>query len=69
MTNPFFEYDAPPFTTDPTCVDQLIVHSNSISLNTFIIDNGGLGKKVGWQTDDELDIGLFTITINAATTC
>ena len=69
MTNPIFEYDAPSFATDPTCEDQLIVHTNSVSFNTFITDNGGVEKKVSWQTDDELDIGLYTITINAATSC
>ena len=65
-----FEYDAPPFTTDASCEDQLIVHTNSVVVKKpFILDNGGVGKKVSWQTNDELDVGQYTITIDAATSC
>ena len=40
------------------------VYTNSVSPTAaWFSDNSGSGKVVGWQTNDEIDMGQYTITI------
>ena len=48
------------------------MYTNAVSTNTWITgytDFGGLGKIVGWQTDDPANILQYTVTITATDYC
>lgn len=65
VTNPQVSYDAPPFTVDAAC-PQIMTYSNTIApVNTWIDDSAGIGKLVSWQTLDEVNVNLYTVTIDA----
>ena len=68
VTLPYADYDPPPFAVDPTCPLSL-VYTNIVVPNNFITDNGGVGKVVGWETSDTLNVGSYTITITADNSC
>ena len=68
VTNPLGSYDAPPFTSEPEC-PQDITHTNTVSANTWINNFLGVGKLVEWQTNEELHVGQYTVTIFAENMC
>lgn len=38
-------------------------------MNNFIDDNGSDGKYLTWQTDENANVALYTVTIIATDTC
>ena len=71
VTGPYAEYDPPVFEANSGC-PQILSYTNSVSANTWITgftDNGGLGKIVGWQTDEYANIAQYTVTITASNQC
>lgn len=72
IRNVLGDYDAPAFPVDPVCGETVVTYTNSVTGPNFITgvsDNLGDGKLVGWYSADEVDIGNYIVTINAATTC
>ena len=57
-------YDAPPFTVNASC-SQPMVYTNNVSTNNFISNSAGTGKYLSWQTNDDLNIRQYVISINA----
>ena len=57
---------------NPECL-QTIDHSNSVSpVNTWLTgltDNLGVGKLISWQTNDEINVAVHTVTISATNVC
>ena len=67
VTNPLAEYEVADFgLSKPSCP---VAYYNSASpVNTWLTgvsDYSGSGKKVGWSTLTETDVGTYTITILA----
>ena len=60
VTNPYADYQFPAFTkTQTTCAES---YTNSITpTNSWITDSAGVGETVGWQTNDNLNVGFYTI--------
>ena len=65
---PLGDYDAPAFTTDPTC-PQTMYYTNTVTANNFINNFAGAGKYLTWQTNDFLNIAQYTVTIFATNYC
>lgn len=69
FTDPEQSYEAGVFTQGTGC-NQPITYTNTvITVNTFINNFSGEGKKLAWQTDNLSDLGLYTIQIEAETIC
>ena len=77
---PTGSYDAPAFTVNASC-PQAMTYTNSVATNNamttandvtninFINNNAGAGKLVSWQTNDDLNINQYTISITANNNC
>ena len=67
MTQPLAEYEVPAFgLARPTC--PVSYFNSALPVNTWLTgvsDYLGAGKKVGWSTPTETDMGTYTITIMA----
>ena len=61
-------YDAPAFTIDASC-PQTMTYTNTVTTNNFISNNAGLGKLLKWETNDDLNIMQYKITIYANNNC
>ena len=66
VTDPYADYQYPAFTKSVAACTE--TYTNSIApVNTWITgvsDNSGAGSLVGWSTNNESDLGIYTITIN-----
>ena len=69
VTNPLDSYDAPAFTVDPSCPQDMTYTNTITPANTWIDNNGGDGKLVSWQTNDELNKNIYTVTIDVTNIC
>lgn len=69
VTDPVGSYDAPDFTVDPICPQDLTYNNTITPANTWITDNAGVGKLVSWQTNDEINKNIYTVTIGVTNIC
>ena len=44
-------------------------YTNSVTVNNFINNFAGQGKYLTWQTNDDLNIAQYTVTIYATNYC
>lgn len=64
-------YDPPDFTVsgDPNLCPAKLLYANTVTLNNFVSDSGGDGKYLSWQTNDNTNIALYTVTIRTVNAC
>ena len=70
VTNPASSYDPPIFTSGPSCAVEPYTYRHKITpAQSFMTPNGGTGKLLQWQTNDEINVAQYTVTIKATSAC